>query len=599
MVVELGEDRILCLQIIRRHVLIKSNNEVAYKSRYGISLEESWNRLDEETRMEAVRRVGSYISSGVKINVEYGTDMLLRIVIGYRGSAFLEHAVTDSLPSVRVLIWEPDSSIFLAWCIQEDISAYISDDRYTILFGHNMGMLDKAIKDNLFNHNVNHIAFASTGDHSTDDNIYIDEFKKRLTEKVKEIIIDNNNRKYFGSMPYEDYLYAISILNNNSTIDQLLERIPTRDIPVIIVSAGPSLNKNCKELKKAKGRAIIIAITHSMNTLYTAGIIPDLVAVIDPQDMHFMDFDEDRSYTLLCDVYASRADQKRYNGKIIYFGFSAYEGLFTTDRIRGGINPELGTGSVSSDVFSLFVEAGFDNFIFVGQDLAYDDDGHTHADNFYEEGVCEQAGLDEETEGIYGGKVRTRFDWDWFRKYYEKRIASLTDVRVIDATEGGAFIKGTKVMTLEDAISEYCNTEYPVSEWIEGLEKGNVQEEEEIRQWLDDSVYKCTRVSNMLNEAITINETISRVLENPGLWNKDVSALCGRYDVLYRIILEGNDGDLLRLYCKPEVQYYLEDAMTVEGDENIGKRMNYELKFFTQLSEKAQELIAYISGLNT
>ena len=580
--------------------MINSNNENAYKNRYGISLEKIWNRLDAGIKHDAVKSVEAYLSGGFKVDSEYDREALLRILIGYRGIASLEQAAADSLPALKVIVWEPDCALFLAWCMNEDISVYINDDKYTILFGHNdMDILGRAIDDNLFDHNVNHIAVASASDSLNNNREYIDEFRQILTEKVKERIVDSNNRKEFSSLPYENYLYAIHAMPNNSTIDQLLEKISARDIPIIIVSAGPSLNKNCNELKNVKGRAIIIAITHSMKTLYDAGIMPDLVAVIDPQDMGFMDFDENRSYTLLCDAYASRADQVRYNGNIIYFGFTAYEGLFTTERIRGGVNPEMGTGSVSSDVFSLFVEAGFKKFIFVGHDLAYDENGHTHADNFYEKGICEKAGLYEETEGIYGGTVRTRFDWDWFRKYYEKRIASLTDVQVIDATEGGALIKGTRVMTLKDAISEFCDIEYPISKWFEGLKKGSPKEKEEIRKWFEDMIGKCFKVSDIINEAVTINETISIALNDPGLWNDDISALCKRYDVLYRIIFEGSDGELLRLYCKPEIQHYLEDAMTVEGDENIGKRMIYELNIFKQLRKKAKELIGYMKSLNT
>ncbi len=577
---------------------ILTNNETAYMTRYGVSLQEQLDILDYSKIKNSCRHIMDYMSGSPENSIRYDKDAILRIMIGYRGQAFLEHIIFNTLPSTRVLIWEPDSSLFLAGCILEDISAYISDERFTIVFGHDeFDYLKKIINENLFDHNMNHIALSATGDYTKDNNEYVNDFRRMLTEIVREKTFTGNMRKLFGSMPYENYLYAIHALNNNYTIDQLVSNIEKKDIPIIIVSAGPSLEHNCTELKNAKGKALIVAITHSMKTLSSMNIIPDMIAVTDPQKMDFMDFDTERNYYLLCDAYASRYDQECYNGKIVYYGFTAYEGLFTTGRISGGINPELATGSVSTDVFSLFVEAGFKRFILVGQDLSYDNEGHTHTGSYSEQGYCENTGLFIETEGIYGGTVRTRFDWDRFRKYFEMRIASLPNVEVIDATEGGALIHGTKVMRLKDAISEYCKTSYPVSEWFDCLSKGTLKELHEVKRWFDDNLFKAGRLLDMLNEILSINSMVTNAMIDPRSWNDEVSASCKRYDVLYRIIMEGNDGELLRLYCKPEVQQYLEDAMTVENLDDILPRMKLEHDLFDSLKQKATEMIGYMEDL--
>ncbi len=53
------------------------------------------------------------------------------------------------------------------------------------------------------------------------------------------------------------------------------------DVPVIVVSAGPSLNKNIEDLKKAVGKACIIATDTAMKPLLNAGIVPDLFVIVD------------------------------------------------------------------------------------------------------------------------------------------------------------------------------------------------------------------------------------------------------------------------------------------------------------------------------
>lgn len=573
-------------------------NEIAYAGRYGISLKKCWDVIDDREKEGIIERIKKYRNRELPCREVFSKDSLLRIVIGYPESRILELIIRDALPAVRVIIWEPNSALFLAGMAFDDISSFINDERITLIFGNDVNRLKEGILNNLFEHNVNHIAVSEIGEHP-DERMIIDEFRQILTEIVKEQMFNGNLRKLFDCLPYSNYLYAIHLLNNNSTIDQLLENIPTRDIPVIIVSAGPSLTKNCVELKNAKGKALIVAVTHSMKTLAGAGVIPDMVAFVDPNKLDFMDFDDGKSYYLLCDAYASSHDQKHYNGKIIYFGFTTYEGLFTTQRIRGGINPELGTGSVATDAFSLMIGAGFKTFILVGQDLSYDENGHTHTDNFTEESYCDGTGLFMETEGIHGGIIKTRFDWDRFRKYFEKRIESEPGIQVIDATEGGALIHGTRIMRLRDAISEYCIKYYSVSEWFNKLKKGNKDEKVEIRLWFGAEIEKCVRMLNIIEEALKINKNVCEIISRHEKWDTDISAAAKRYDVLYHIIMEGSEGELIRLYCKAYVQRYLEEAMTVEGDENLLNRMILENELFEALRDNTEELAKYMKELQT
>ena len=50
---------------------------------------------------------------------------------------------------------------------------------------------------------------------------------------------------------------------------------------IILVSAGPSLNKNIMELKKAKNKAFIVATDTAVKPLLKAGIEPDLMVMVD------------------------------------------------------------------------------------------------------------------------------------------------------------------------------------------------------------------------------------------------------------------------------------------------------------------------------
>ena len=60
----------------------------------------------------------------------------------------------------------------------------------------------------------------------------------------------------------------------------ILGAIPN-DVPAFVVSAGPSLNKNIKELRRAKNKSFIIAVDTAVKPLLQEGIVPDMFATLD------------------------------------------------------------------------------------------------------------------------------------------------------------------------------------------------------------------------------------------------------------------------------------------------------------------------------
>jgi hypothetical protein len=56
------------------------------------------------------------------------------------------------------------------------------------------------------------------------------------------------------------------------------------------------------------------------------------------------------------------------------------------------------------------------------------------------------------TKDIYGNIVQTGKNLDIYREWIERRIKEVQGVEFIDATEGGALILGTKIMSLKDTI---------------------------------------------------------------------------------------------------------------------------------------------------
>lgn len=73
-----------------------------------------------------------------------------------------------------------------------------------------------------------------------------------------------------------------------------------------------------------------------------------------------------------------------------------------------------------------------------------------------------------------------------YKKWYEDFIEVNTEIRVIDATEGGAYIEGTEVMTLEKAINELCIKEVDIWKCINKCEPlFDANEKTEFFLWIN------------------------------------------------------------------------------------------------------------------
>ncbi len=577
---------------------ILEKNEFSFYEKNQISLQERWGCLSDKDRAYAIESLDKYDDTALSSTMEFKQEEILRIVIGFGGRECLEKLLSNSLPTLKAVIWEPDEAFFEAYCTKCDISDIISDNRLSIAVGDDQSNLKRILEDNVFGNNTFHHKVIATGRYSDKSNPYVSIMVKILEELADEVTREGYSRKKFHKQPCINLLNTIHTLRDNYVISQLLEAIPTRDIPVIIVAAGPSLMKNYQELKRAKNRAIIVSVSHAAYTLFKGDIVPDLVAITDAAGGNkFLDFDKDRIYTLLCSVWADEYCRKDYDGKIIYHGFTMVNHLFSVGRAADEKYAELDTGSVATDVFSIFLYARFKRIILIGQDLAYGEDGSTHTGGELEKSMFETNNMYMEVEGINGNKVKTRGDWNRFRSFIEDNIEKNKDIHFIDATEGGALIHGTDVMSLKEAVDKYCTEEYPVDEWICSLKKGDADEGVRIDQWYKTSIDNLRTVSGYLDEAIKINSMVRAAFKDPSLWNDEISASCGRYDVLYSQILEGDRGDLIRLYCVEAIQEYVENALILEGDENINLRMLKEYELFSLLREKADELLNYIVNM--
>ena len=252
------------------------------------------------------------------------------------------------------------------------------------------------------------------------------------------------------------------------------------------------MNKNIKELKRAKNKSFIIAVDTAVKPLLREGIVPDMFATLDGlKPLELVKTEQARNLPLLTMVTAANAILDYHTGKKFFYD-EGYEYVRKMFEMNGKKLEGFPTGgSVATLAFSLTCHLGFRKIIFVGQDLAYTDN-KSHADGTFQDAMPE-----EDTEefikvpGNYETEVPTLKNLDSYRKWFGEYIEWWTrghKTVFINATEGGARIEGTELMTLSEVIDRECIKEVDVSACIDRLEPVFQEEEQEkIRIFQQDT----------------------------------------------------------------------------------------------------------------
>lgn len=269
--------------------------------------------------------------------------------------------------------------------------------------------------------------------------------------------------------------------------------------PCVIVSPGPSLAKNVHLLKELKGRALIITVNRAVAALHRAGVVPDLVMMLDPLDLryHFEGVPVESigglvlGATVHPDIYrfpVQRIFTFAANSQLDDWIFSS---LGETANLPSG-------GSVSCSAASLAMKWGCDPIILVGQDLAFSDDqyyvsttsdggmrvrssgdGRTFVTEGYSAGLAKlptirgaRATKPERilhVRGYYGGTVATSFMLQLFLRWFAGAAKTVTRMgrSLVNCTEGGAYIEGAEHLSLADAIGRYARAPFDVTDRLD------------------------------------------------------------------------------------------------------------------------------------
>lgn len=303
-----------------------------------------------------------------------------------------------------------------------------------------------------------------------------DEFSDQLLSYKSGLVTIGAHRMRWWKNYSENFLEYLEAPGVNSLFDKFA------GFPVILVAAGPSLAKNIHLLPALQDKALILAAGSAIGPLLHYGFSPHLLLSCDPTENNYNHFAglDGREIPF---IFASSLYHKivrEYQG--LKFSFALDTMNSWPDKVAGREKGVLRSGAtVAVSCFDLAVKLGGDPIIFIGQDLAYTG-MKTHAEgNFYARAVVdgEENGLFQ-TEGNNGPVYTTKALWT-MKLHLERLIsAARQERRIINATEGGAILRGTEIMPLAEAAERYCRLPRAVKDTIlaAGQQRSSLSEDE-------------------------------------------------------------------------------------------------------------------------
>ncbi|EIT8386019.1 motility associated factor glycosyltransferase family protein [Campylobacter coli] len=274
---------------------------------------------------------------------------------------------------------------------------------------------------------------------------------KKLAETFKNIILRNGNDPLDALQGIEQFVYNLPQMITHPSYKELLSKRKGISDTAIIVSTGPSLTKQLPLLKKYASKATIFCADSSYPILAKHGIKPDYVCMLERTEItaeffnnDFGEFDKDIIFICAGVVHPKAIEYLKGRNLVItqkVLAFPYYINLKDFSYAAVGL-------SVAHTLSYLATYLSHKNIIFIGQDLAYAENGNSHPDDYQNSANYESQMYEHILTTAYGGngKVETHSIWLLFKNWFENEMIPNTrkmGITTYNCTEGGARIEGT------------------------------------------------------------------------------------------------------------------------------------------------------------
>ncbi|MPQ32558.1 DUF115 domain-containing protein [Clostridium estertheticum] len=443
-------------------ILIDRIKKVKLRDEERYTIEDS----KDDKKILKIKRDGKFIYLGSKYTVEKDIQRFMGnikkitfnsiiLVWGFGTGEHIIEILKKTTKSNKIIIIEPDERILIENSLCNNLNEILNEDR-VLLFSYKKENLKEFLVRNISTIEINNVEFVNYANY---DRIYDKEYKEfweSFIEFVNFMTIELCTSLHFSKQFFNCFMSNITTIINSVTINKLKNIFDGR--PAIVVSAGPSLEKNIHMLREVQEQFIIITGGRTLKTLLDEGITPDFICTIDPGEASYTVIEKvlhSKVPIVFCEISNCKI-VKEYSGTKVFFRDRDFEDI--TEELLGiEVDSLKQGGSVAHVCISLAKYLGCNKIIFIGQDLAYTNNKyHAESAKYNKNNVISEEDKYIIVDDIYGEKVPTTMILNFYRKNIEQMIIENENITFINSTEGGANIQGALVMPLEESIQGYC-----------------------------------------------------------------------------------------------------------------------------------------------
>ena len=437
---------------------------------------------------------------------------------------------------------------------------------------------------------------------------------REMSQFIKKTIIDIDKK------------YNEALLSDNK--DKL------KNIPAIIVSAGPSLAKNVDLLKKYQNNALIFCVGTALKTLYKNGITPDFLNVIEKYNTsgHY-NVPVTKDMVLISEPYTSSSVfDFEFKNRLLTVSLEVDSNRWFLEKANKELIPFETKGTVSYQALSAAFSLGCNPIILVGQDLAYTDgqcyskgsefdslecrkdeqtgeykivpkDFNAYRDFYYKNNpnltVEEKTfyitkRLERLNKGLTfvpsqdGSKLPTESGYALFLEYFKGFAKKYShQVKLINSSIGGALIDGFETMALDRAMEHFASSVINKDKLLENLSFESTFDFSVIVRNLQNDIEDIKKIIPMFKDGQKLVKNMSNFIKRRNFMGNDMLASLKKAADLYVYITNfyTNNSRLLKMLIMKEnfqINYYMKETNGKLNNEIVNNFYSLFYEYFNK-----------------
>ncbi len=428
---------------------------------------------------------------------------------------------------------------------------------------------------------------------------YYSDFEYSLGQAFRETQVGHNTRRALSRILYQNCFHNFQASIAAPGINDIKE-IAVNE-PVLVVAAGPSLDKNIQLIQGIQDSCRIISVSTALKPLQEAGIEPDYVVAIDPKPVSSTAFENANTSSKTSLIFnpcipGNIADQFPEKKLVIDAQPHLWKFLSEGSIPKGGLGDNT---SVAHAALHLALHMGCNPIILVGQDLSFQGDRSHCSGAFHKESLIQNIGTNKTSrrlnqlqrggtvsaarisQDVFGNSISTSNALESFRFPFEKIRKSRT--RLVNATEGGINLSGIENTTLKEILAELPNLKSQAAMPTRDpalSEKENLDFNQRLASQILEQTKKFNRLLSAIQTWLEKGQSIQQGYVSGNVFNDRTLSeqISVAETILASIIQDDHTVQLLQEYLYSEFLDWNRETYHIELLENKTEQVQRKLK---------------------